>query len=264
MQGEISNDLASLFGMSAPPLETPKSTTMLKDFVAWFTEPGDMIFDFFAGSGTTGHAVMELNARSGSSRRFGLVQFPEPCAEDSVAQKAGYNTISEICKKRLELTAKAIQVDLPEAEFDSGFRVFKLDRSNIRAWNPNPADLEASLLYHQDHLVEGRTESDILFELLLKLGLDLCVPIAQKVGAGDTAHTVYSVGGGVLMACLSPSISRADVEALAQGIIAWRKALGPAGDTTCVFRDSAFADDVAKTNLAAILAQAGIANVRSL
>ena len=264
MQGEISNDLASLFGMSAPPLETPKSTTMLKDFVAWFTEPGDMIFDFFAGSGTTGHAVMELNARSGSSRRFGLVQFPEPCAEDSVAQKAGYNTISEICKKRLELTAKAIQVDLPEAEFDSGFRVFKLDRSNIRAWNPNPADLEASLLYHQDHLVEGRTESDILFELLLKLGLDLCVPIAQKVGAGDTAHTVYSVGGGVLMACLSPSISRADVEALAQGIIAWRKALGTAGDTTCVFRDSAFADDVAKTNLAAILAQAGIANVRSL
>jgi len=261
MQGEISNDLASLFGMSAPPLETPKSTTMLKDFVAWFTESGDMIFDFFAGSGTTGHAVMELNAHSGSSRRFGLVQFPEPCAEGSVAQKAGYNTIAEICKKRIELAARAIQVELPEAEFDSGFRVFKLDTSNIRAWNPDRENLEKTLLDHEEHILLGRTEADIVYELLLKLGLDLCVPIESRNIAGKT---VGAIGGGALLACLAERITAKEVEALAQGIVAWRKELAPAGDTTCVFRDSAFENDIAKSNLAAILEQYGIANVRSL
>ena len=97
--------------------------------------------------------------------------------------------------------------------------------------------------------------------LLLKLGLDLCVPIELHTVAG---MDVYAVGGGVLMACLASAISGADVDALATGIIAWQKELAPAGDTTCVFLDSAFADDVAKTNLAAILEQHGIQNVRSL
>jgi len=109
--------------------------------------------------------------------------------------------------------------------------------------------------------VEGRTESDILNELLLKLGLDLCVPIEKHSIQGKDVH---SVGGGVLMACLAERITRDDVEPLAQGIIAWHEERQPAGDTTCVFRDSAFADDVAKTNLAAILEQRGIQSVRSL
>jgi adenine-specific DNA-methyltransferase len=97
--------------------------------------------------------------------------------------------------------------------------------------------------------------------LLLKLGLDLCVPSTSKTILGKA---VQSVAGGVLIACLDPSIRAHEVEALAQGIVAWRKELAPAGDTTCVFRDSAFADDVAKTNMAAILEQNGIVNVRSL
>ena len=92
-------------------------------------------------------------------------------------------------------------------------------------------------------------------------GLDLCVPIEQKKVAGKAVH---SIGGGVLLACLSEKITRDEVEPLAQGIVAWHKALASAGDTTCVFRDSAFADDVAKTNLAAILSQHGLQNVRSL
>ena len=146
-------------------------------------------------------------------------------------------------------------------ESDLGFRVFKLDRSNIRAWAPKPEDLERSLLHHLDHLDAGRTETDVLYELLLKLGLDLCVPIEHKSIASKTVH---SVGGGVLMACLDTSITVADAEPLALGIVAWHQQQAPAGDTTCVFRDSAFADDVAKTNMAAILAQSGIANVRSL
>ena len=123
------------------------------------------------------------------------------------------------------------------------------------------ADLDRALLDHAEHLKEGRTEQDILYELLLKLGLDLCVPIEQKTLAGKAVH---SIGGGVLIACLATQITHDEVEPLAQGIVAWHKALAPAGDTTCVFRDSAFADDVAKTNMAAILQQRGIANVRSL
>lgn len=142
-----------------------------------------------------------------------------------------------------------------------GFRVYRLASSNIRAWEPNRDDLAATLEGAVEHLKSDRTEQDVLYELLLKLGLDLCVPIETKTLAGKTVH---SVGGGVLIACLADKIGREEVEALGLGIVEWRKALAPAGDTTCVFRDSAFADDVAKTNLAAILEQNGIANVRSL
>ena len=144
---------------------------------------------------------------------------------------------------------------------DLGFRVFKLDSSNICTWEPGRENLDQTLLDHAEHLKEGRTEQDILYELLLKLGLDLCVQIETKTIA---AKTVHSIGGGVLLACLATRINRDEVEPLAQGIVAWHKALAPAGDTTCVFRDSAFADDVAKTNLAAILNQHGLTNVRSL
>ena len=98
-------------------------------------------------------------------------------------------------------------------------------------------------------------------QLLLKLGLDLCVPMETRPIAGKD---VQAIGAGVLIACLTESITREEVEALALGIIAWHKELAPAGDTTCVFRDSAFADDVAKSNLSAILSQHGIDNVRSL
>ena len=117
------------------------------------------------------------------------------------------------------------------------------------------------MLDYQNNLLAGRSETDVLYELLLKLGLDLCVPIETR----DIANfTVYAVGGGVLLACLAEKISREQAEPLALGIAAWHKELAPAGDSTCVFRDNAFADDAAKTNLSAILEQHGIANVRSL
>jgi adenine-specific DNA-methyltransferase len=110
-------------------------------------------------------------------------------------------------------------------------------------------------------LKADRREQDILFELLLKLGLDLCVPIETRDIAGKEVH---SIGGGALIVCLAPAIGRADVEALARGVVEWHRELAPAGETTCVFRDSAFVDDVAKTNLAEILKQGGLAKVQSL
>ena len=144
---------------------------------------------------------------------------------------------------------------------DLGFRSFKLAGSNIRAWSPQPADLEKSLFDQLDHVALDRTDDDVLYELLLKLGLDLCVPIEVK---SITGKAVQSIGGGVLLACLDQHISVADAEPLALGIVAWHKELGTVGEVTCVFRDSAFENDVAKTNLTAILEQYGIAKVRSL
>ena len=155
----------------------------------------------------------------------------------------------------------------PSREFENtvsrgshGFRVYKLDQSNIRAWQPS-GDLEKDLFDSVDHIVPGRSEQDVLTELLLKLGLDLCVPIERRTIAGKAVH---AIGGGVLLACLDTRINVADAEPLALGIAEWHKTLAPAGETTCVFRDSAFANDVAKANLAAILDQHGIGHVRSL
>jgi len=248
----------------------PKSIEFMRTCVLLSTAGSDLVLDLFSGSGAMAQAVMQQNAIDRQARRFACVQLPEPLDPTVKGQKAGAalcdklgkpRNIAELTKERLRRAAAKVKADNPLFSGDTGFRVFKLDHSNIRAWNPNPADLEQTLFAHQDHLVEGRSESDILYELLLKLGLDLCVPIEQRTINGKDVHCV---GGGVLMACLVPAISRDEVEALTQGIVAWHKELAPASDTTCVFRDSAFADDVAKTNLAAILEQAGIANVRSL
>ncbi|OZI50751.1 site-specific DNA-methyltransferase [Bordetella genomosp. 4] len=249
--------IREMFGDEASVFDTPKPVRLIERLITMCESDHhqDIVMDFFAGSGTTAHAVLKQNSQDMGRRRYVLVQIPEPL------EKLGYKSIADVTKERLRRAAAKVKADSPVFAGDCGFRVFKLDHSNIRAWNPNPADLEASLFDHQDHLLEGRSEADVLYELLLKLGLDLCVPIEQRTIAGREVH---SVGGGVLMTCLAEQITREQVEPLAQGIIDWHEELAPAGDTTCVFRDSAFENDVAKTNLAAILEQHGIQNVRSL
>ena len=142
-----------------------------------------------------------------------------------------------------------------------GFRVFKLDTSNIRAWEPDRDDLEGTLLDSTDHIKQDRSEKDILYELLLKLGFDICVPIESRTIEGKS---VRSIGTGALIACLDEKITRNEVEPLALGIAEWHAELEPAGNTAVIFRDSAFEDDVAKVNLTAILEQRGLGNVRSL
>jgi adenine-specific DNA-methyltransferase len=190
-----------------------------------------------------------------------MVQLPEPSPKNSEAHKGGFETIADLTKERLRRAAKNIKEENPMFAGDLGFRVFKLDSTNIREWEPDREDLPKTLEESVEHLKTDRKEADILYELLLKLGLDLCVPIETRKVAGRDVH---AIGGGVLMACLAEKLTRDEVENLGLGIVEWHKKLAPAGDTTCVFRDSAFADDVAKTNLAAILNQNGIANVRSL
>jgi adenine-specific DNA-methyltransferase len=170
-------------------------------------------------------------------------------------------TIAEITKERLRICGKEIAGQSPMFPGDLGFRVFKLASSNIQAWEPDRANLAKTLEEAVDHLKTDRTEQDILFEVLLKLGLDLTVPIEKKTIAGKDVH---SVGAGTLIVCLAEEVAADDVEPLALGIADWHRAQKPEGEVPIVFRDSAFADDVAKSNLTAILQQHGLENVRSV
>ena len=252
-----------LFNTEEIIFNAPKNVSFLKLLVTLFDDTEFITIDFFSGSATTAHAIYDLNSQDGGKRKFILVQLPELCPKVSEACKAGYKTIADIGKERLRRVGQRIRAENPLLHGDLGFRVFKLDSTNILEWDPNRVNLAESLEASVDHLKSNRTEQDILFELLLKLGLDLCVPMEQRTIAGKTVH---SIGAGVLITCLDKSIARADAEPLAQGILAWLKELNTAGDSTLVFRDSAFADDVAKTNLSKILEQNGIAakNIRSL
>ena len=245
----------------------PKPTRLLERIIHVSNcSDNDIVIDFFAGSGSTAHAITKFNISNNLNLRHVSVQLPEKLEETSEAYKFGYKTIAELAKERIRRAAKKIKDENPDYGGDLGFKVFKLASSNIKAWNPDRTDLEKSLFEHQEHLIEGRSEQDILYELLLKRGVDLTTPIESREIAGKN---VYSIGYGKIITCLDDWIAGDDVEPLAAGMIAWQKELkGTLGiqvlETHVFFKDSAFRDDVAKTNMAAILSQNGINHVRSL
>ena len=262
------------------PFDTPKPTGLIRHLIKLSgAMDDDTVLDFFAGSGTTGEAVWLHNLINQQFLRGILVQLPEPLDPRNKDQKnaVGFcdklgkpRTIAELAKVRLRRAAKKIKDENPMFAGDLSFRVFKLDTSNIRTWEPDGDDLEGTLLDGVDHIKPGRSEADILYELFLKLGLDLCAPIETRTIAGKS---VRSIGAGRLIACLDEHIAREEVEPLALGIVEWHRQLlpvpsrqtgEPTGDATLIFRDSAFEDDVAKTNLTAILEQHGLGNVRSI
>jgi len=262
-------ELKALFD-GAAVFETPKAVGLIRRAITIGGNPNAVVLDFFAGAGTTAEAVLRENLSDGGKRRYILVQLPEPLDPDNKDQRTAAEycnqlgkprTIAELTKERLRRTSKNIEKTNPMFAGDLGFRAFKLDTSNIQAWDPDPSNLEKTLLDNQGHLKSGRSEQDILYELLLKLGLDLAVAMEDRTIAGKAVH---SIGAGTLMVCLAQEITGDDVEALALGIVEWHGDLAPEGDSQVVFRDSAFADDVAKTNLTAILQQHGLSNVRSL
>ena len=253
------------------PFDTPKPTALIRHFITLSGGRGeDIVMDFFAGSGTTADAMWRHNSSQHSTLRSILVQLPEPLDPKNKEQKTAAEVcdelkvprnIAELTKERLRRAGRKVKEADPIFAGDFGFRVFKLDSSNIRAWEPDRDDLPKTLQESVHHLKTDRTEQDILFELLLKLGMDLCVPIVQRTIASKTVH---SIGSGVLLVCLAESITQAEAEIMALGLVEWHKEQAPVGESTVVFRDSAFADDVAKTNLAAILHQHGLETVRSL
>ena len=266
---EGSKELRALFDGDSV-FSFPKPLGLMHYLLVLGSSKDSLVMDFFAGSGTTGHAVIAQNAMDGGCRRYITVQLPEPFDQSTATQRAASyfcdsmhrpRNIVELTKERLRRAARVIANENPKFEGDLGFRVFKLDTSNIRTWDQDQDDLTKTLYENVDHIKEGRSEEDILFELLFKLGLDLCVPIETQSISGKL---IYSVGAGTLIACLDESISREEAEPLALGIVEWQAEQAPAGESIVVFRDSAFEDDVAKTNCSAILQQYGISNIRSL
>jgi adenine-specific DNA-methyltransferase len=250
---EATKEVRDLFGEQL--LEYPKPVSLIKALCALASRDDDIVLDFFAGSGTTGHAVWNLNRDDGGNRRFILVQLPEK------TNHSEYATISAITMERLRRASYAIGRGSPPFSGDLGFRAFRLASTNVRTWQPRPADLDQAILDIVDNLSRDRTEDDLLYELILKRGLDLSVPVEDRTIAGKK---VRSVAGGALVACLATSIGRDDSETLATGIAEWHAGFAPAAETVCVFRDAAFADDVTKANLSAILLQRGLTNVLSI
>jgi adenine-specific DNA-methyltransferase len=253
------NDLKALFDGRAV-FETPKPVELIKKTILMSAKSG-IVLDFFAGSGTTAHAVMLQSAEDSSDRRFVLVQMPERCPPASEAAAMGFACVSDITRERLRRAGEQVRGTNPLFAGDLGFRVFKLDSSNVRAWDPATKDLANDLLTHARHDKSDRTELDFLYEVILKRGLDLCVPVDEKKIAGKT---VFGVGGGILFCCFADSITGDEVAAVGEGIAAWKDELKPADAPAVIFKDSAFADDVAKANITETLRQHGIEDVRSL
>ena len=197
-----------------------------------------IIMDFFSGSATTAHAVMQLNAEDGGHRKFIMVQLPEPCDEKSEAYKAGYKTICEIGKERIRRAGEKIKEESPltTQNLDIGFRVLKLDESNMKDVYYAADDYDQQNLVDMiSNIKEDRTDLDLLFGCLLDWGLPLSLPYTSEQIDGCAVHT-YSDGD--LIACFDANVPESVVKEIAK-----RKPL------RAVFRDSSFADSPAKINV---------------
>jgi adenine-specific DNA-methyltransferase len=198
--------------------DTPKPVRLILRMLEIATSEDDIVLDFFAGSGTTGHAVFVANKSDKGRRRFILVQLPEPCAEDSEAAKAGFKTVADIGKRRIRNAAKKLAGDGPSQEpiDDLGFRVFKLGQSNFRVWddtNNQTDEIGKQIEMHVDHLATASTSEDVLYELLLKAGFLLTTKVNELQMAGKQ---VFSIDDGSLLICLEKEITPELIDALAE------------------------------------------------
>lgn len=170
----------------------------------------DIILDFFAGSGTTAHAVLDLNKQDGGNRKFILVQLPEP------TDRTDYPTIADITKERVRRVIKKLNdEDGNEKNQDRGFRVFKLAESNFTPWDgsidQSPEALSKQIEMHIEHVRQGRTDEDILYEILLKSGFPLSIPVETLQVDGKT---VYSIHDGIMLVCLDRNLTMPSVQAI--------------------------------------------------
>ncbi|WP_456485751.1 site-specific DNA-methyltransferase [Hydrogenimonas sp.] len=226
--------------------DNPKPVKLISSLLKIATSDDDLILDFFSGSATTAHAVMQLNAEDGGNRKFIMVQLPEPTDEKSEAYKAGYKTIAEIGKERIRRAGRKIKEESADKEgienLDIGFRVLKVDSSNMKDvyFTPDEASRE-NLLDTVDHIKPDRTAEDLLFGVLVDWGVDLTLPIRRESIEGKT---VYFVGEDALAACFEENLDETFLKALAE-----REVL------RVVFKESGFANDAAKINAEQIFAQ---------
>ena len=192
----------------------PKSVALLQLLIGSYLEKELTVLDFFSGSGTTAHAVMQLNAEDGGKRKFIMVQLPEATDEKSEAYKAGYKNICEIGKERIRRAGKKIKEDSPltTKHLDTGFRVLKLDSSNMRDIFYTPEAFTQQYLF-EDNIKGDRTEEDLLFQVMIELGIELSAKIDKTSIAGKT---VWSVNNGYLMACFDEGVNESTIKEVAQ------------------------------------------------
>ena len=249
--GMVSESTAALNElMGQHVFDTPKPVQMLKDYSKWFASDNDLVLDFFAGSGTTGHALMAQNAEDGGNRKYICVQLPEPLDEPvTLDDGVVCETIFDLTRERLKRAGQKIKEEagLNAESLDTGLRVFKLDGSNFTAWNSDPTTSETALLDRLDQLTDqtlpGRSETDILWEILLKMGLPLDLQLerfevegASFIGIGDRTKVIST----------ETEIPTAAMEALLDQEVP---------PSELVVLDGAFEDDTARANIATMYKQ---------
>lgn len=233
---EASQSLKKLFDGRAY-FDYPKSVELIKRCLQLYTAKDSIVLDFFSGSATTAHAVMQLNAEDGGTRKFIMVQLPESTATGSEAYKDGYYTICDIGKERIRRAGAKIKEDFPlmTSSVDTGFRVLKRDYSNMKDVYYNPDEYTMGSLFGMaDNIKDDRTPEDLLFQVMLDLGILLSSKIEETTIAGKK---VFSVADGYLYACFDSDVSEETVKAIAQKKPYY-----------AVFRDSGFATDSVATN----------------
>lgn len=245
MNEDATKELSELFGVTKL-FTHPKPSKLLYHLCKICTDNNDCILDFFSGSATTAHAVMQLNAEDGGHRKFIMVQLPEPCDEKSEAYKAGYKNICEIGKERIRRAGEKIlkeqlannnsTLNSPNSKLDIGFRVLKLDSTNMKDVYYAPCDYDQDFLHQlESNIKDDRTDLDLLFGCLIEWGLPLSLPYKSEQIDGCTVHTYND---GDLIACFDANVPESVVKEIAQ-----RKPL------RAVFRDSGFASSPEKINM---------------
>ena len=233
-----SSEIGQLF--STKVFDTAKLTSIITRMLN-FVNDDSIILDFFSGSATTAHAVMQLNAEDGGKRKFIMVQIPEETSEKSEAYKAGYKNICEIGKERILRAAKKIAEENPKAKFDGGFRVLKLDSSNMKDVYYNPEDFYSYFLDNLvDNIKEDRTPEDLLFQVMLDLGILLSSKIEESVIGGKK---VFNVENNYLIACFDENVTEDVITEIAKHKPYY-----------FVMRDSSMANDSVATNIEQIFA----------
>lgn len=242
--GDGTKEVNSIIGSGM--FNFPKPTRLIETLIEQSTNTDSLIVDFFSGSSTTAHSVMQMNSQDEGNRRFIMVQLPESYAEDSEAFKAGYKTIADISKERIRRAAKKIGEELAARgkELDLGFRVLKVDTSNMADVFYSPdATTQGDLLAATDNIKPDRTPEDLLFQVMLDWGVDLALPIEKKTIAG---REVFFVDTDALAACFD-SHGGIDDDFI--------KALAAHKPLRAVFRDAGFKNDAAKINAEQIFKQ---------
>lgn len=224
--------------------DNPKPVKLISTFINLATNNNDIILDFFSGSSTTAHSVMQINADNKETRKYIMVQLPEETPEDSEARKAGYNTIPELAKERIRRAGKKIKEESPltTQNLDTGFRVFRLSDSNFEEVKKAPMEYDQSQLdLFLNNVKSDRTDLDLLFGAMLSWGVQLSLPMTSEEVDGKM---IYSVNDGDLVACFADDITENIVKAMAD-----KQPL------RVLFRDSCFARDDAKINVFETLKQ---------